>query len=409
MDKALKESNVFYIGCIPQEWSFSKIKNHFYNKKEIVGDREPDFERLALTLNGVIKKSKTDNSGLQPEKLDGYQILYENELVFKLIDLENIQTSRVGLTPWTGIVSPAYIKLHSIDYDVRYAYYYFTSLYLNNVFNELGGSGVRSAISSEDLLNMYIPELPLSSQKKIADYLDQKTKIINTTIDEIEREISLIEEYKKSVVSKYVKPKDGWKTTKLLNLLSMKITDGPHETPELLDEGIPFISAEAVYTGKIDFSHKRGNISKEYYDECCKKYIPKMNDIYMVKSGGTTGNLAIVETDEIFTIWSPLAVIRVNDENYYKFVFYCLYSPEFQYQIALNWSYGTQQNIGMRTLELLQISYPTKSEQIKIADELDKIFEKANELIDLKKRRIQLIKEYKKSLYYAVVTGKKEV
>ena len=64
-------------------------------------------------MKGVIKRSKDDNEGLQPDKFNSYQILRENELVFKLIDLQNISTSRVGLSGYTGIVSPAYIILKS--------------------------------------------------------------------------------------------------------------------------------------------------------------------------------------------------------------------------------------------------------------------------------------------------------
>ena len=63
---------------------------------------------------------------------------------------------------------------------------------------------------------------------------------------------------------------ENWSVGKTLYGLSMPITDGPHETPELYEEGIPFVSAEAVSNGngKIDFEHIRGYISKEYYDEC---------------------------------------------------------------------------------------------------------------------------------------------
>ena len=72
-----------------------------------------------------------------------------------------------------------------------------------------------------------------------------------------------------------------WSIGKTLFALSMPITDGPHETPQLHDSGIPFVSAEAVSTGygRINFKHVRGYISKDYYDVCCKKYIPQNNDI----------------------------------------------------------------------------------------------------------------------------------
>ncbi|RHA50901.1 hypothetical protein DW934_00865 [Blautia obeum] len=122
----MKNSGVQWLGNIPKEWSVGKVKHEFYATKTIVGDKVNDYERLALTLNGVIKRSKDAGDGLQPEKFDGYQILKEHELVFKLIDLANVSTSRVGLSPYTGIVSPAYIVLHHRkDMNPRYGEYYF--------------------------------------------------------------------------------------------------------------------------------------------------------------------------------------------------------------------------------------------------------------------------------------------
>ena len=114
---------------------------------------------------------------------------------------------------------------------------------------------------------------------------------------------------------------EGWKIPKTLYVLDMPITDGPHITPQLYDDGIPFISAEAISSGKIDFNHKRGFISEEFYKLCCLKYIPQKNDIYMVKSGATTGRVAIVDTDDVFTIWSPLAVFRADEKIDGKFLF----------------------------------------------------------------------------------------
>ena len=121
-----KDSGIPWIGDIPAHWKCCKVKNSFFSTKTIVGSKVDDYERLALTLNGVIKRSKSDAGGLQPERFETYQILQENELVFKLIDLQNVATSRVGRSPYTGIVSPAYIILHERNDNItKYAEYYF--------------------------------------------------------------------------------------------------------------------------------------------------------------------------------------------------------------------------------------------------------------------------------------------
>lgn len=124
----MKSRGIEWIGEIPEDWDIIKTKNVFRNTKRIVGENHCTTERLALTLNGVIKRDKEEADGLQPEKFDTYQFLYKNELVFKLIDLGNIATSRVGLSGYDGMVSPAYIILHNENVDNRFYLYYFLSM-----------------------------------------------------------------------------------------------------------------------------------------------------------------------------------------------------------------------------------------------------------------------------------------
>ena len=198
-----------------------------------------------------------------------------------------------------------------------------------------------------------------------------------------------------------------WNIAKMLYALKMPITDGPHTTPELFDDGIPFVSAEAVSTGNghINFDHMRGYISQEFYEECCKKYIPELNDIYMIKSGATTGKVAIVNTDKKFTIWSPLAVFRSDEGRcYHKYIYYFIQSDGYQRQIENSWTYGTQQNIGMRTLEKLQICFPSLEEQQQIADYLDEKCSKIDAIIEKQQAVIEKLKAYKLSVITEVVT-----
>lgn len=427
----MKDSGVQWLGNIPKEWSVGKVKHEFYATKTIVGDKVNDYERLALTLNGVIKRSKDAGDGLQPEKFDGYQILKEHELVFKLIDLANVSTSRVGLSPYTGIVSPAYIVLHHRkDMNPRYGEYYFLSMWMNEVFNHIGGDGVRSALNAKDLLNIPYLKVSPDEQQAIADYLDETCSKIDEIIAEAKASIDEYKELKKSVITNITTHglrdvslinsgnmdigmiPDTWSICKTLYGLAMPITDGPHVTPELLDDGIAFISAEAVSCGRgsIDFNHMRGYISEEFYNECCKKYVPQRDDIYMIKSGATTGTVSIVDTDRKFTIWSPLAVFRVNrDRLNPRYLFYFLQSKPYQQQVQLGWTFGTQQNIGMRTLEQLKICLPTLGEQAEIVEYLDNKLPQIDSLISEKESLINDLEAYKKSLIYEVVTGKRRV
>lgn len=215
------------------------------------------------------------------------------------------------------------------------------------------------------------------------------------------------DKYKDSGIEWIGEIPEHWETSKTLFSLSIPITDGPHTTPELFETGIPFVSAEAVSfgNGRIDFSHIRGYISDNFYQECCKKYIPQIDDIYMIKSGATTGRVAIVDTDVKFTIWSPLAVFRCNKERMLPhFLFYQLQSNGYQKQIELNWSYGTQQNIGMRTLEKLILSVPPIAEQQSIANYLDQKCGEIDELITLQEGMITKLQSYKQSVITEAVT-----
>ena len=110
------------------------------------------------------------------------------------------------------------------------------------------------------------------------------------------------EKYKDSGIKWLGSIPQNWKCSAIKHVLSIPITDGPHTTPELIENGIPFISAEAIKDGKIDFEKRRGFISEKDYEVFSQKYIPKIYDVYMIKSGATTGNVAMLESDEKFTI-----------------------------------------------------------------------------------------------------------
>ena len=187
-----------------------------------------------------------------------------------------------------------------------------------------------------------------------------------------------------------------WEQRKLGELLEQPITDGPHETPELYDSGIPFISVDAIIDNKIDFTKMRGCISKEYDDICAKKYKPQINDVYLVKSGATIGKVAIVDTYDDFNIWSPLAAMRCGSITNPYFLYVLLQTKDLQTQVFNKASHGTQPNLSMRQLETFACKVPKIEEQILIS----RFFKRLNDSITLHQRKLEKLQATKKALLY---------
>ena len=113
----------------------------------------------------------------------------------------------------------------------------------------------------------------------------------------------------------------------------------------------------------------------------------------MVKSGSTVGKVAILETNRIFNIWSPLAAMRVNHKNSPYFLYYLLQTDMLQEQTQNKSKGGTQPNLSMRVLEKFSTYYTNVEEEKKIANLL-KVVDK---LISLQQRKLELLKAIKKA------------
>ena len=137
------------------------------------------------------------------------------------------------------------------------------------------------------------------------------------------------------------------------------------------------------------------------YSLKCK---PKRDDIFIVKSGSTTGKVGYVSTDENFNIWSPLALVRCGKNFNPRYVFLFLSSSYFQQQVQMFWSFGTQPNIGMGVIEALQIAVPPHLEQTAIAAYLDNKITQIDRKIDLLTQKATQYGKLKQSLINETVT-----
>ena len=427
-----KDSGEQWLGQIPEHWEMKRLMSCFSQRTDRY-QRGESLGILSLLKDvGVVPYEEKGNIGNTAKNdVTQYKVARQGDLV---INSMNVIIGSLGITPIDGYISPAYYAFQPRENVCTRYYNYILSLRRaqQNIRRFAKGiMEIRLKISANDFLSIQYPVPPLAEQEAMVAYLDEQTGKIDAAIEREQKMIDLLEERKQiiiqqavtkglnpnapmkdsGIVGNFIVP-EHWRVTKTLYALSMPITDGPHETPELYEVGIPFVSAEAVScgNGKIDFDHIRGFISESFYKECCKKYIPALHDIYMIKSGATTGKVAIVDTDRKFTIWSPLAVFRCNpDMMTYQYMFYLLQSDFYQKQVQLGWSYGTQQNIGMRTLEKLRILLPPIDEQLAIASYLDNKLISIDKAIAAKNRVITLLQERKQIIINEVVTGKIKV
>lgn len=424
----MKDSGIEWIGAIPAHWDILRGKNVLRLLERPV---KPEDDVVTCFRDGevTLRKNRREEGFTNSLKEIGYQGIEPGDLIVHGMDGF---AGAIGISDSRGKASPV-LNVMDSNQNKRYLMYYLRAMAYKDVFMALStGIRVRSCDLRWNKLSVFPFLIPKShEQSAIAAYLDTQCAKIDEIIAQAKASIEDYKQWKASIiyeaVTKGLDPdvemKDSgiewigevpknWAVCKTLYALSMPITDGPHTTPEFFDHGIPFISAEAVScgNGRIDFSHKRGYISEEFYQECCKKYIPQIDDIFMIKSGATTGRVAMVDTDERFTIWSPLAVFRSNrDRIVPQYLFYFLQSDAYQKQVEFGWTYGTQQNIGMRTLETLKICLPPLCAQFEIVSYLENGCAIIDQVIAEKQSLIDDLESYKKSLIYEVVTGKRRV
>ncbi len=195
----MKPSGIDWLGDIPAKWEIRRGKFIFKYKKELNSRYQCDHI-LALTLRGVINKEDYEMRSLTPTDYASYQIFYSDDLVFKLIDLENRQTSRVGIVSQKGIMSPAYLRIvPNSDTFSKFFYWFYYSLYLQGIFNFLG-MGVRSTLNQQDLLSQFVVMPSGREQKQIADFLDVETIKMDKASMLVNLQIEKLKEYRSSLI-----------------------------------------------------------------------------------------------------------------------------------------------------------------------------------------------------------------
>jgi type I restriction enzyme S subunit len=388
-----KDSGVEWIGKIPKEWSILKGKFVFRNKKEInVGMKNDNV--LSLTMNGVINRDSSSNEGLLPSDYQTFQIFEKDDLVFKLIDLENYKTSRVGIVHEKGIMSPVYIRLESIKGQIpKYFYYLYYAFYIEGIYNFLG-SGVRSALGPKDLLEMNVSIPDLKIQNDITKYLDTKIADINLIIEKKQKMIELFKEKRTAVINHAVTSVTG--TTEKLKYIA------PERKIKLdiIPLNMKYIGLENIesLTGKIIESAEKVEPESSvnaFYE----------NDVLFGKLRPYLAKVLAVDFDGVCS-GEFLTLIPNEKKIISRFLSYKLISKDF-IKLVNDSTYGTKmpranwQFIGNQI-----ITYPSLDVQKEIVGTLDSKIQTFEKIIMSVSRSIEILQEFKSSLISNVVTGK---
>jgi len=209
-------------------------------------------------------------------------------------------------------------------------------------------------------------------------------------------------QYKPSQSEWLDKVPEKWEEKRLKFLISQKITDGPHETPKFISEGVPFLSVDGIQNDRLVFENCRF-ISQENHTQYKLKCFPRKGDILLGKAA-SVGKVAIVDVDFEFNVWSPLALIRANKKILSKYIYYSFKANTLQDQVSIRSTSNTQHNLSMDDIPELWLTFPSVENQKVIIAFLDCETAKIDQIIDKNNRLVKLLQEQRQAIITRAVT-----
>lgn len=426
--QTMKDTKIKWLGEIPDSWQLKKIK---YVLQERIEKNNPVRTTYILSLTakqGVIPYDEKEGGGNKPkEDVSAYRLAYPGDIVMNSM---NILSGSVGLSQYFGCVSPVYYMLRpkEKDDDVRYYNYIFqTTLFQRSLFGlgngiliKESGNGklntIRMRIPMDKFGGLYIPIAPKDKQKKISDFLDAKCGEIDILIKNIQEEIDVLEDYKKSVISEGVTRgldcdsalkdsgifymgsiKETWSISKI-GYICTKLSRGflPEDTALVCSNKGKVLVRDENAVGKM--------VSEDNAMQGIRK-----GDIAIHGMDTWHGAIALSEYDGKIT-----RVVHVCDSTEDKrFVVYYMQYLAFQgvYKLISNGVRGNTSDFrSWDKVKDIYIPLPeSREEQKKICDHLDLVCKEIETAIDNKREQLDMLEQYKKATIYEYVTGKKEV
>lgn len=379
---------------------------------------------LSLSYGKVKRKSIDTVEGLLPESFDGYNIIEKDDIVLRLTDLQNDHTSlRVGLAEERGIITSAYLTIRNrSNFCSKYLYYYLHSFDIAKGFYGMG-AGVRQGLNWDGVkwLKILAPSVP--EQERIAAFLDAECAEIDAVLEKTRASIEEYKKLKQAVITQAVtkgirgdRPmKDSgiewigdipaeWNKDKVIRVFSVI---GSGTTPKSSDENLFGGNTPWIQSGDINGENlfvTKNCVSNSAIESYSALRVYQAPYLVVAMYGASVGNLSLSMIDACVN--QACCVLKKPTINL-KFSFYIFKAvKDYLTRKAVG---GGQPNISQETIKQLWLPIPSADEQIEISNYLDEKCRSVDALIAKKQQYITEIENYKKSLIYEYVTGKKEV
>lgn len=411
----MKNSNIQWIGDIPDNWEVTKIGQLYQLRNQKVSDR--DFPPLSVTMNGIVP---------QMEHVAKTNAHDDRKLVKKgdfAINSRSDRRGSCGISKYDGSVSLINTVLQPLnEMNPNYYDWLFHTIQFSDEFYKWGHGIVDDLWSTnwQDMKNISVCVPPLPTQTAIATYLDAKCSEIDGLIADINKQIETLNELKKSTITEAVtkglnknaKLKDSgiqwigmipewWRVTKVK--YAATLTRGvfghrPRNDPRYYDGIYPFIQ-----TGDVASANKYVETYSQSLNELGKS-VSKMflKGTIAMTLAANVGDVAILSFDSCFPD-SLLAIVpKDNVDNNYLYYILSIMKDECL-RVAI---ISTQLNLNNERVGNLNIVIPPLAEQRDIATYLDTKCTEFDSIISDKQKQISTLEAYKKSLIYEYVTGK---
>ena len=415
--REMKDSGIEWIGQIPKDWDVVPHKRVMHKVKKIC-EQYSGEDIISLTMNGVIKRDLTAG-GKMPTSFDGYQYVKPNDLLLCLFDID-VTPRCVGVVKDYGVTSPAYSRfvMHDGYYNAYYDYL-LRAIDDDKVFVHLS-KNLRSSLTESDFgaIKTCVPSL--AEQKRIVTFLDAQCAEIDAVLEKTRASIEEYKKLKQAVITQAVtkgirgdRPmKDSgsvWFEEIPCNWVMKRIKYLFHIKKDIAGkEGYTVLSITQRGIQPKDLSKNEGQIAANY----SQYQLLAPGDFAMNHMDLLTG---WVDISKYSGVTSPdyrvfvLDDTEKNDSSYYLYLMQMCYFNRIFYGLGQGVSGMGRWRLQADKFLNFPVVVPPVDEQKEIASYLNEKCSGIEVLIAKKQQYLTEIENYKKSLIYEYVTGKKEV